>query len=46
MLGVTRDSHRGNNPRSGRGGSDAKVVGMGDHMPSFIALSFDDRRAS
>ncbi len=23
-----------------------KVVGMGDHMPSFIALSFDERRAS
>ena len=25
---------------------DDKVVGMGDHMPSFIALSFDERRAS
>ncbi|MGI3168154.1 DEAD/DEAH box helicase [Pseudooceanicola sp. C21-150M6] len=24
---------------------DNKVVGMGDHMPSFIALSFDERRA-
>ncbi len=39
--------------RSGRGGSsndrrdDRKVVvGMGDHMPSFIALPFDERRAS
>ncbi|QPM89292.1 DEAD/DEAH box helicase [Pseudooceanicola algae] len=29
-----------------RGGNDNnKVVGMGDHMPSFIALSFDERRA-
>jgi ATP-dependent RNA helicase RhlE len=37
--------------RGSRGGSkdrrdDRKVVGMGDHMPSFIALSFDERRAS
>lgn len=33
----------------GRGGdrkNDAPVVGMGDHMPSFIALSFDERRAA
>ena len=29
--------------RGGRGGRD--VVGMGDHMPSFIALSFEQRRA-
>ncbi|WP_146344783.1 DEAD/DEAH box helicase [Phaeobacter marinintestinus] len=29
--------------RNARGG---KVVGMGDHMPSFIALSFEDRYAS
>ncbi|WP_170556947.1 DEAD/DEAH box helicase [Ruegeria atlantica] len=32
----------------GRGRRDDKgpaVVGMGDHMPSFIALSFDERRA-
>ena len=28
---------------SERGGR--KVVGMGDHLPSFIALSFDERRA-
>jgi superfamily II DNA/RNA helicase len=26
--------------------SDKSVVGMGDHMPEFIALSFDERRAS
>ncbi|MGC0222482.1 ATP-dependent RNA helicase RhlE [Pseudooceanicola nitratireducens] len=25
--------------------NDNKVVGMGDHMPSFIALSFEERRA-
>lgn len=31
--------------RSDRGGRDNNVVGMGDHMPSFIALSFDERRA-
>ena len=30
---------------AGRGGDQGnKVVGMGDHMPSFIALSFDERR--
>jgi superfamily II DNA/RNA helicase len=32
-----------NDRRSSRGGRD--VVGMGDHMPSFIALSFEQRRA-
>ena len=33
--------------RGRRGGDrrdDNKVVGMGDHMPGFIALSFDERR--
>ena len=41
-------SSRGNNSRGGKrgGGNDNKVVGMGDHMPSFIALSFEQRRAS
>ncbi len=29
-----RDNHNNNN----------NIVGMGDHMPSFIALSFDERR--
>jgi ATP-dependent RNA helicase RhlE len=29
-----------------RGGRDNRVVGMGDHLPSFIALSFEERRAS
>ena len=29
----------------GRGGRrDDKVVGMGDHMPAFLAMSFEDRR--
>ncbi|MCT4557941.1 MAG: DEAD/DEAH box helicase [Pelagimonas sp.] len=39
-----------NKSRSGRGKPDRRndnnVVGMGDHMPEFIALSFDERRAS
>jgi superfamily II DNA/RNA helicase len=42
----------GSKPSRGRGGKqqsgrrdDRTVVGMGDHMPSFIALSFDERRA-
>ncbi len=40
-----RDGQR----RSGRnrdGGRDQVVVGMGDHLPSFIALSFEERKAS
>ncbi len=41
-----KPAQRDRNARSGRGkgGHDNKVVGMGDHMPSFIALSFDERR--
>jgi len=45
-------STSGKRSRGGRGaGKDRRddrkvVVGMGDHMPSFIALSFDERRAS
>ncbi|SNR86113.1 DEAD/DEAH box helicase [Puniceibacterium sediminis] len=39
-----RDRNHGGHYQRGRG-SDNKVVGMGDHMPSFIALSFDERRA-
>jgi len=36
---------RGGRGRSGGSGGDHnKIVGMGDHMPSFIALSFEDRR--
>ena len=40
---------RGRGRRGGRGedrsGQDsAKVIGLGDHLPSFIALSFEERR--
>lgn len=35
---------RGNRGKHGKGGRN-NVVGMGDHLPSFIALSFDERRA-
>jgi superfamily II DNA/RNA helicase len=37
-----RDSGRSGG-RGGRGG-DNKTVGMGDHLPTFIAKSFEDRR--
>ncbi|EPX80484.1 DEAD/DEAH box helicase [Salipiger mucosus] len=39
---------KGDNKRRSRGSdkSDNNVVGMGDHMPEFIALSFEERRAS
>jgi len=30
----------------GRGGRDEGVVGMGDHLPSFIAKSFEERSAN
>ncbi len=43
----SRSRSRGGRGRSGGGGGSNdhnKVVGMGDHMPSFIALSFEDRR--
>ena len=43
------DSSRSGSTRTrSRGGrdNDKKIVGMGDHMPSFIALSFDERDAS
>ena len=36
---------RKNNNRRRDGRNDDRVVGMGDHMPSFIALSFEERRA-
>ncbi len=41
-----RSRSRGGRGRSGggNGGGGDKIVGMGDHMPSFIALSFEDRR--
>jgi ATP-dependent RNA helicase RhlE len=45
-----RKPQKSGNERSdhGRGNrrDDKVVVGMGDHLPSFIALSFEERRAS
>ncbi|CUJ22277.1 ATP-dependent RNA helicase RhlE [Cognatishimia activa] len=48
---TNKSEAKSNRSRSrGRGGrgrdNDTPVVGMGDHMPSFIALSFEERRAS
>lgn len=42
-----KSSSRNRNRGRGRGGrdNDTPVVGMGDHLPSFIALSFEERRA-
>jgi len=44
----TRQERSANRPRRGRGKGDdgPKVIGMGDHMPQFIALSFSERMAS
>ena len=41
-----RDDNRrgGRNGRGGNGGGGNRMVGLGDHMPSFIALSFEERR--
>ncbi|WP_102108161.1 DEAD/DEAH box helicase [Oceaniglobus roseus] len=39
-----RGERRGGERNQDRGG-DNRVVGMGDHLPSFIAMSFDERRA-
>ena len=39
----SRGRGRGGKQPDGNGN---KVVGMGDHMPSFIAMSFEERRAS
>ncbi len=38
-----QDRYKGNNRRDG-GGRDSNVVGMGDHLPEFIAMSFEERR--
>jgi superfamily II DNA/RNA helicase len=38
-----RSSGRGGSSRGGKG-DDKSVVGMGDHLPGFIAQSFEDRR--
>ncbi len=38
-------SSRGRKPSGGNGGGGGKgVVGLGDHLPGFIAQSFDERR--
>jgi superfamily II DNA/RNA helicase len=37
-------SRRGGGGGRGKSGGGNAVVGMGDHMPSFIALSFEERR--
>jgi ATP-dependent RNA helicase RhlE len=42
--GNRSDRHDRGDRNERRGGNN--VVGMGDHMPEFIALSFDERRAS
>ena len=45
---ASKPSPKGNPKPRGRDRHDrgGRVVGMGDHLPSFIALSFDERRAS
>ena len=40
-----RKSSRAKSSKSESERGSGKVVGMGDHMPSFIALSFEERRA-
>ena len=44
-VGKSSSRSRGGRGGSNKGGNDNRVVGMGDHLPSFIALSFDERRA-
>lgn len=41
----SRSRNRSRGGRNNDRGNDSKVVGMGDHLPSFIALSFEERRA-
>lgn len=41
----SRSRNRSRGGRNNDRGNDAKVIGMGDHLPSFIALSFEERRA-
>ncbi len=43
---VNRRERPKNNNTRGKANDRTQVVGMGDHLPSFIALSFDERRAS
>ena len=39
-----RDKPREDSRSDNRGGRDKPVMGMGDHLPGFIAQSFDERR--
>ncbi|MEM8691096.1 MAG: DEAD/DEAH box helicase [Pseudomonadota bacterium] len=39
------EKRRSKSDRGNRGEGSSKVVGLGDHTPSFIELSFDERRA-
>jgi len=41
---VPEKAHGGRG-RRGSGGGKSDVVGLGDHLPRFIALSFEERRA-
>ena len=43
---INRRERPKNNNARGKANDRNQVVGMGDHLPSFIALSFDERRAS
>ena len=49
VTDTTAETNDGNSRRRGRGGRgrgrDEKVVGMGEHMPDFIAQSFEERLA-
>ena len=45
-IAVEEETKRSRGGRGRRDGGGNKVVGMGDHMPSFIAKSFDERKAS
>ncbi len=40
-----RPARGGRSGKGRKGKGDDKVVGMGDHLPGFIAKSFDERRA-
>ncbi len=40
-----KETRQQGQPRNGGRRDNNKVVGMGDHMPGFIAKSFDDRRS-
>jgi len=44
---VQKPAPKENRGRGGRGrGNDNKVVGLGDHLPGFIAMSFEERSES